>query len=280
MVISQLSVEQLKAYEVASALWSLRGTPLARYDLTKCPTIIKNGMGYNIRYIGKQCVSRAGRGTSHDDYGQCIAHGGAKKYGRALGGWLMAHAFAEEYDLSPWESLLYVIRITAGRVKYCERVLGTARDDRELIGGRTVVVSDGAGGVSPLGLGLGVESGGPNDGALIEARDLSWWVETSERERVLLAKVSKAAIDAGVAQLLVTREIEQGDLMADSYIRVYDALEAAGADEDVLMAAREAMKKELMQLGAKDGTSQVRTNHHTPGMIEIEGPKDTGLGDK
>lgn len=244
--VSSFLDHQIKAYEDAAELWELRDTPTARFDLAHCPTIIAGGK-YK-PYVGKQCRHKAGQGTTHTGYGQCVAHGGAKKYGRALGAWLMAHAFAEEYDLSPWESLLYVIRITAGRVRYCERVLGTAVDDRELEGR---VSSE-----EPMGV--------SESGDLTTGRDLSWWVETSERERITLAKVSKAAIDAGVAQLLVTREIEQGDLIADSYIRVYDQLEASGLDEEALRVIREAMKQELMALGTTDGTRV----HHTPGMIE------------
>lgn len=149
----------------------------------------------------------------------------------------MAHAFAEEYDLSPWESLLYVIRITAGRVRYCEQVLRGARDE-EIEGRREP---------------LGEVVGGPNDGASIEGRDLRWWVETSERERVLLAKVSKAAIDAGVAQLLVEQELSAGRLLADSHIRVFRALEEAGLSGEMLEVAREVMQRELASTGSVRG---------------------------
>lgn len=149
----------------------------------------------------------------------------------------MAYAFAEEYDLSPWESLLYVIRITAGRVRYCEQVLAGVRDDRELEGRAT-------------GEPLGVVNGGAKDGEVVEGRDLRWWVETSERERVLLAKVSKAAIDAGVAQLLVEQELSAGRLLADAMIRVYRELEAAGIGGDALEKAREIMARELASTGS------------------------------
>jgi len=149
----------------------------------------------------------------------------------------MAHAFADEYDLSPWESLLYVIRITAGRVRYCEQVLSGARDHE--IEGKP----------DPTGQ---VETvvGGPNDGAEVAGKDLRWWVETSERERILLAKVSKAAIDAGVAQLLVEQELNAGRLLADSHIRVFRALEEAGLSGEMLEVAREVMQRELASTGS------------------------------
>jgi len=154
----------------------------------------------------------------------------------------MAHQFAQEYDLSPWEALLYVIRITAGKVRYAEQVLAMARDDRELEGKAT-------------GEPLGVVNGGANDGAIAEGRDLRWWVEISERERVMLAKVSKAAIDAGVAQLLVEQELGAGRLMADTMIKTYRALEASGMPGEWLEVAREIMQRELSESGSVRGAT-------------------------
>lgn len=151
----------------------------------------------------------------------------------------MAHKFAEELDVSPWEALLLVIRITAGRVRYIEGVLGTARDDRELEGGARVRGVDG----EPIP--LGVEVGGPDDGALLVARDLSWWVEKSEVERTNLAKFSKAAIDAGVAQLLIEKELRAGEETAATMIASLEAMREAGMPEDMLEIARAAMRSQL-----------------------------------
>lgn len=226
--------------------WQKRGLELAvglasgideRIE-SRCPAIIKRG---HERYVGKQCRKPAGQGTWHVGFGHCIAHGGAKREGRAEGSWLMAFAYADEMDVSPWEALLYVIRITAGRVRYCEQVLATAKDDRELEG--RVSVDE------PLGV--------SETGELTEGRNLSWWVDTSERERVLLAKVSKAAIDAGVAQLLVEQTLREGNDIADGMLGVWHTARESGEftkqQMDLLL---EFMKLELSKLDAKMGGSQ------------------------
>jgi len=150
----------------------------------------------------------------------------------------MAFAYAEEYDLSPWEALLYVIRITAGRVRYCEQVLATAKDDRELEG-RMGVEGE------PLGV--------SEQGELSQGRNLSWWVDTSERERVLLAKVSKAAIDAGVAQLLVEQTLREGNELADGMLSVWHDMREQGASKEVLDMLLGSMKKQLVTMDAKMG---------------------------
>ena len=145
----------------------------------------------------------------------------------------MAHKFAEELDVSPWEALLMVIRITAGRVRYCEAVLASATDDRELEGRMDE------------GEPTGVVVGGANDGAVTTGRNLTWWVDTSERERDRLARVSKAAIDAGVAQLLIEKELRAGEELAGTFVKVLSAMEAAGMTDEALDVARTVMRKEL-----------------------------------
>jgi hypothetical protein len=199
------------------------------FDLERCPTIIKRG---HPRYVGNQCTRKAGQGTSHVGYGQCVAHGGAKVFGRALGGWLMAHMYAQEYDVSPWEALLLVIRITAGKLRYIESVLATAESDDELTG---------AAGGTPLG----VEVGGANDGGVIVGRNLSWWVEQSQLERGVLAKVSKAAIDAGVAQLLIEKELRGGEELAGTFVKALEDMERAGMPEEMLDIARKSLRVQL-----------------------------------
>lgn len=180
-----------------------------------------------------------------------MAHGGAKREGRATGAWIMAHKFAEELDVSPWEALLMVIRITAGRVRYCEQVLGSATDDRQFEGRAALRGQDGS------GEGIGEQVfGGPMDGAIVAPRDLSWWEETSRLERINLAKFSKAAIDAGVAQILVSQQIEEGEKVAAILVRTLEALERNGVPGEYLDIARDIMKTELLQLAR--GAEEVR----------------------
>lgn len=189
-----------------------------------CPATYKKG-----KLAGQRCKSPSGKGTSHVGYGFCMAHGGAWKYGRAHGAWLMAHKFAQELDVSPWEALLLVIRITAGRLRYIESVLAMAADDRELEGS---ISSQ-----EPTGV--------TEDGDLTTGRNLTWWVEKSETERDRLAKVSKAAIDAGVAQLLIEKELRAGEELAGTFVKTLTAMEAAGMPDDALEIARAVMRSQL-----------------------------------
>jgi hypothetical protein len=141
----------------------------------------------------------------------------------------MAHMYAQEYDVSPWEALLLVIRITAGKLRYIETVLATAESDDELEGrptGQEVV-------------------GGPNDGGVEPGRNLSWWVEQSQLERQTLAKVSKAAIDAGVAQLLIERELRGGEALAQTFVKALEEMEKAGMPEESLETARTVLRGQL-----------------------------------
>jgi hypothetical protein len=141
----------------------------------------------------------------------------------------MAHMYAQEYDVSPWEALLLVIRITAGKLRYIETVLATAESDDELEGrptGQEVV-------------------GGPMDGAVEPGRNLSWWVEQSQLERQTLAKVSKAAIDAGVAQLLIERELRGGEALAQTFVKALEEMEKAGMPEESLETARTVLRGQL-----------------------------------
>ena len=237
--ISRLSNLQITAWTDAEEMYEAEREI---WITGKCGQLCKKGY-----MAGKTCRKPAGQGTNHLGYGRCMAHGGARGYGKSYGAVLMAHKFAEELDVSPWEALLMVIRITAGRLRYIESVLGSARDDRELEGRN--VGSDG----EPIP--LGVEVGGPNDGAVNMARNLSWWVEKSESERDRLAKVSKAAIDAGVAQLLIEKELRAGEEKAGEYVKMLNEMEKAGMPDEMLEIARGVMRNELqLALGSGPGS--------------------------
>jgi hypothetical protein len=154
----------------------------------------------------------------------------------------MAHAYAEELDVSPWEALLLVIRITAGKVRYIESVLATATSDDEIEGR----VHDG----EPTG----VVVGGADDGRVTTGRNLRWWVDQSQLERQVLAKVSKAAIDAGVAQLLIEKELRSGESLAEQYVKALEDMEQAGMPDDALEIARTVLRGQLqLALGGGSG---------------------------
>jgi len=185
------------------------------------------------------CGRRAGEGTNHYGVGLCSRHGGLRFRGRTGGAWLVGHAFARELDCTPWEGLLRAVRIAAGRVEYCQAVLGAAAHDRELEG-RVTRSEDGLMTDPDTGDPLGVG----------QFRDRSWWVTQSELWTDRLARYSKLAVDAGVAERLVA----QVELDAQRIGRVLNASlgALAGLPEEVQLEARAAMRRELLLIEAED----------------------------
>lgn len=232
-MLASLDKHQRAGYDGARRVWSETGA-LGEPLPSICGTVIGRG-----KHKGETCRRPAGYMTSHLGYGECNTHGGRWRAGRAKGSWIMGHEFARELNCSPWEGLLRAVRIAAGKVAYVQWVLSHASDDLQLEGRRPAELEAGSGiFVHPdTGEALG-------SGAL---RDLNWWVEKEELWVDRLAKYSKAAIDAGVAERLV----QQAELEAQSIARVLNGTLAAMEDwlsDEQVSQAREVMRRELLQL--------------------------------
>jgi len=201
------------------------------------------------RFAGEVCLNPAGLNTvnagdaEESGVGPCWVHGGARLRGRAEAGWLMAHRFAQEYNITPWEGLLKAVRIAAGKVAYTEWVMSQAKDDLELEGrfGRTddgILMHPDTG--EPLGAG--------------QLRNLLWWVMKNELWVDRLARYSKAAIDAGVAERLVEIEQAHAEQVAHVLNGVIGTLEAEdGVDHVLLGRIRAIMRGQLLALDAAPG---------------------------
>lgn len=197
---------------------------------------------------GQRCRRVAGQGTVHLGAGRCVAHGGAKRSGRAEAAWMVGHAFAGELECSPWEALLKAVRIAAKRVAYTDWVLGQATSDLEL---------EGRFGRSEDGLLLHPDTGDPLGAG--QVRDLSWWVQKNELWTDRMARYSKMAIDAGVAERLV----HQVELEGAAVGRVLSAalLELEGqVAEEVIAKVRAAMRRELLAIETEQGKVQPSTD--------------------
>lgn len=181
-----------------------------------------------------KCRSYAGQDTWHEGVGRCLRHGGEKEFGRAEAGWLMAHKFAQQLNMSPWDALLMAVRIAAGKVAYIESVLSEAADDRELEG-RVLRSEDGIlvdpDSGEPLGVG--------------NYRDRSWWVQKGEYWHQRLAVTAKLAIDAGVAERMVEAQVLQVQMMMRPIEAAIAAAQLSPAQE---AAARAAMRREILAL--------------------------------
>ena len=188
------------------------------------------------------CKNRAGAGTNHLGAGPCWQHedivgvgrpgrGEASVDGTRLGAWIMAHGFAAALEVTPWEGLLWAVRIAAGRVAWIEAKLGTAQSDRQLEPPNPDSLDEG--GRTP-------DQGGTN---------MYHWVKQSEVWHDKMAKVSKLAIDAGVAERLVRQLELEVQLMLRASIKTFDEL---GLNEDQRERGLAIMSRALLELEAAE----------------------------
>jgi hypothetical protein len=173
------------------------------------------------RYGGwlEYCERPAGWGTDHAGIGACHRH--ERRLGQGTGAWIVAHAFARALECTPWEGLLWAVKLSAGKVAFIEAKLGTADCDEDL---------------EPQGR-------------------LYYWVRMSETERDKLARVSKLAIEAGVAERLVKQIELEAQLMLRATTMMMDEL---GLPEDQRELALGIMSRNLLALEAEQ-TGAVRS---------------------
>lgn len=128
----------------------------------------------------------------------------------------MGHAFGDELNVTPWEGLLQQVRLLANQVAWAQKRVNAAEEK----GGEDAI--------RPGGIG--------------------WdWVVLLESRGERLAKVSKMAIDAGVAQQLV----KQMELEADAMYKAASAmLDSLGLKDDVRESALAVMSRELLAIEA------------------------------
>lgn len=162
------------------------------------------------------CKNAAGRWTAHEGVGFCASHGGTRGRPQTQGAVFTAMAFADELNVSPWEALLSQVRLLANQVRWLRMRVENAEAEH------------GVDGIRPGGEG--------------------WdWVAMLEARGDRLAKVSKMAIDAGVAERLVRQLELEADHMAAAAIATFERLGIYGEQRD---EALEFMGAELMRLEA------------------------------
>lgn len=177
---------------------------------------------------GQVCRNKAGAGTPHRGVGLCWQHEGSRT---REGAWIMAHAFARALDCTPWEGLLTAVKIAAGRVAFIEHKLSRADVDRQL---------------EPP------DKNGISEAARTEDQqgtNLHYWVKQAELWHDKLAKVSKLAIDAGVAERLVRQLELEARIMLQATHRTLDEL---GFSDDEKQRAVVIMSRNLLALEAEE----------------------------
>jgi len=176
---------------------------------------------------GGRCVRPAGWQTNHLGVGRCSTHGGGSKHENTKGAWILAHEIARALNVSPWEALLGEVRRTAGMVAWLDAKVAEAPNDDSLLDMTRPSTDRETGESIPGGYGR--------------------WVEMRDKQRQHLARVSKMALDAGVAQQMVTQFALQGEAVAQLMLRVLVGL---SLDEDRMALATSMMRSELLALEA------------------------------
>lgn len=174
----------------------------------------------------ERCELPAGQGTAHLGTGKCLAHGGTSKRESTRGAWVVAHDMARALNVTPWEALLGEVRRTAGTVAWLDRKVAEAPDDDAL---------------------LRVHDDVDVDSGEVLRRGYRRWVDMRLEERRHLARVSKMAIDAGVAQQLVNQFALQGETVARLLTEVTARLGLSAEQEE---AADQVLRDVLLKLEA------------------------------
>lgn len=173
----------------------------------------------------------------------------------------MAHAYAAQLNVSPWDALLLAVRIAAGKVTYTEHVLSLAKSDLELEG-RVLRIdpqdaeSGAEGRLSERTAALLIHPDTGEPLGVGEYRDLSWWVAKNEYWVAQMAKMAKMAVDAGVAAWQVQNAQDEAARIATVLNSVLEAMEGEIGDE-AIMRMRSLLRAELLKMDERESA-------HTP----------------
>jgi len=153
------------------------------------------------------CRREAGWGTEHPGTGHCKHHGGASPSGQLHAARQEIAIMGREVDISPGEGLLLCVRIAAGEVGYCTQRIadltaGEEYEELEFEKTTRFINKDGD------------ESGGIDE-TQVKEKQLNIWIRVRQAGLDRLAKFSKMALDAGVAERQVRIAEQQGALIAE-----------------------------------------------------------------
>lgn len=165
------------------------------------------------RREGNTCHAHPGLGTTHHGIGPCWAHGGNTKRENAIGAWMMAHEIARSLNVTPWEALLGEVRRSAGEVAWLDWKVAQA----------------------------------PSDGDLLDGEYARWDAKRGEARR-WLGRVSKMALDAGVAERLVAQYQFEAEAIASVLL---GTLEDLGWTPDQIDQARPLFRRRMLALSAE-----------------------------
>lgn len=185
------------------------------------------------------CRHYPGEGTVHVGLGYCRGHSNA--FTEEL--WREAMDIARELDISPWDALLKAVKVAAARAAWVDAQLAEA-----------VRRNDGEPG----------------------AAEVRSWLKESRDERLIMSRVAKAALDAGVAERLVRNVELEGEIVAEVIGRVLDKL---GLPAEQRVLAFDEAHRQLLALEQPSGeTSTVEGTWKPFGDDDSPGGGASGEG--
>lgn len=159
----------------------------AAYSQPKCG-VKKDGKNWTGSDV---CLQTAGWGTEHLGYGPCKYHGGClpsvtKRYMKIKEKREMA-VFGDKIEIDPHTAVLETVHRTAGHVAWLfEKIQALSETEGDMTLHQYTA--------------MGIKA--------------SVWVEMYERERMMLLKASKAAVDMGISERQIQLAEEQGRMIA------------------------------------------------------------------
>jgi hypothetical protein len=183
---------------------------------------------------GTPCKQDAGWGTDHVGYGHCKLHLGSTRTGALHGAKLEAEAKALQLmgtptHIEPEDALQFCIDVTHGEVAYCDTRIARLEEGEAA----TPIASE------------RVHEELDRDGDVHELEErttestvqLHIWITTRQGAVDRLARYSKMALDAGIAERAVSLDERQGDLVAGAILAVIGRLSSLSADDRVRVPA-------------------------------------------
>lgn len=159
---------------------------------------------------GKSCRRAAGRGTDHLGIGRCDRHGGDSPAGIKAAGvnaasiLLRTPVMGSPVDMDPSSALLWCVAIAAGEVQYLSAKVAEL-DEEQLVGRPTTIRHEQGRGDRGY-RDLHTREGGP--------KELHLLIKERQKATDRLARFSKMALDAGVAERQVRVAEAQAGMLA------------------------------------------------------------------
>jgi len=167
------------------------------------------------------CHNAAGWGTEHVGFGACRKHGGSTPTGAVRGAQERTEAILNKYatlaDVDPAEALLEMVQRHAAIVRYLS-VLVSRLDETDLVWGLSEEITE------PAIVNAESET---LTFRVTEKRKagIHPLIDLFHRESRLLREAARDAVNAGVAQRMVTMYETAGDQIMDAFERVLDSLD-------------------------------------------------------